>query len=75
MSEAGSKEQPPMPGLFRPEIAGGEASAALKRVARNEGIKAYVQRERSPSTTPSSGRRCASSAARALASASGRRNA
>ena len=46
MSEARSDEQTSMLGFFDPDVSGAEASAALKRIARDEGIKAYVQNEK-----------------------------
>ena len=45
MSEARSEEQTSMFGFFDPDVSEAGASAALKRIARDEGIKSYVQNE------------------------------
>lgn len=47
MSEARSEEQTSMLGFFESDGSGAEvSSAALKRIARDEGIKAYVQAQK-----------------------------
>ncbi len=46
MSEARSDEQISMPDFVEADVPGTEASAALKRIARDERIKAYVQNEK-----------------------------
>ncbi len=46
MSKVGPEEQTSMPGFVESDVSGAGASAALKRIARDERIKAYVQNEK-----------------------------